>query len=63
MPDLTPIAHNQEETTIIQQVLAWRSISIKTWRRILIQSLNSGDKLAEEYASWMLGEVLNEEEG
>ncbi|MFA5401369.1 MAG: hypothetical protein WC359_13050 [Dehalococcoidia bacterium] len=60
--DLTPTSHNTEEATIAQMAVAWRSVSIKTWRRILIQALNSGDKQSEEYANWMLKDVLNEEE-
>ncbi len=58
--DLTPTSHNTEESAITLQLAAWSSISIKTWRRILIQALNSGDKQSAEYAAWMLKDVLNE---
>ena len=36
----------------------WRRVSIPEWRRILAQSLTSGDSHRHEYAMWMLDEVL-----
>lgn len=36
----------------------WRRLSIPAWRRILIESGNGGDKHRENYARWMLTEVL-----
>ena len=36
----------------------WRRISIPEWRRILQESLGQGDRRREEYARWMLQEVL-----
>jgi hypothetical protein len=36
----------------------WRYLSIPQWRRILEESIEQGDKSREEYARWMLREVL-----
>lgn len=36
----------------------WRRISIPDWRRILKESLEKKDTRREEYARWMLREVL-----
>ena len=36
----------------------WRRLSIPEWRERLRQSVESGDKNQEEYARWMLREIL-----
>ena len=36
----------------------WRRCSIPSWRRILRESIAQGDSKREEYALWMLREVL-----
>ncbi len=36
----------------------WRRTAIPTWRRILKESIESCDIHREEYARWMLNEVL-----
>lgn len=36
----------------------WRRVSIPEWRRILQESIEQGDAKREEYACWMLREVL-----
>jgi hypothetical protein len=36
----------------------WRRISIPEWRYILKQSIAAGDQRREEYARWMLQEIL-----
>lgn len=36
----------------------WRRVSIPDWRRILQESVDQGDSKREEYARWMLREVL-----
>jgi hypothetical protein len=36
----------------------WRRVSIPEWRRILKDSIEQGDRKREEYARWMLREVL-----
>lgn len=36
----------------------WRRVSIPDWRRILRESIEQGDKKREEYARWMLREIL-----
>jgi hypothetical protein len=38
----------------------WRRISIPDWRHILIESIEINDHKREEYARWMLKEVLND---
>jgi hypothetical protein len=40
----------------------WRRISIPQWRRILQGSIRSGDKEREEYARWMLREILEDQD-
>ncbi|HZA23970.1 MAG TPA: hypothetical protein VFA32_15445, partial [Dehalococcoidia bacterium] len=36
----------------------WRRVSIPEWRRILQESADCGDKRREDYARWMLWEIL-----
>ena len=36
----------------------WRRVSIPEWRAILSTSAEQGDRKREEYARWMLSEVL-----
>jgi hypothetical protein len=36
----------------------WRRVSIPEWRRILRVSVHSGDSRRQEYARWMLREIL-----
>jgi hypothetical protein len=36
----------------------WRRVSIPEWRRILRESADHGDRRREEYARWMLREIL-----
>ena len=36
----------------------WRRVSIPKWRRILKESIYLGDGRREEYARWMLEEIL-----
>ena len=36
----------------------WRRLSLPEWRENLRQSTESGDKNQEEYARWMLREIL-----
>ena len=43
------------EPWILQE---WRRISIHQWQDILRESIRQGDKEREEYARWMLREVL-----
>ena len=36
----------------------WRRLSIPEWRRILGESIEDEDRKREEYARWMLREIL-----
>ena len=36
----------------------WRRVSMPVWRRILCKSIERDDRKREEYARWMLREVL-----
>jgi hypothetical protein len=36
----------------------WRRVSIPEWRRILWESIDKGGSRREEYARWMLREIL-----
>jgi len=38
----------------------WRRISIPDWRRILRESIAANDQRREDYARWMLREVLED---
>ncbi len=38
----------------------WRRLSIPDWRRILRESVEAADLERQEYALWMLGEVLQD---
>ncbi len=40
----------------------WRRISLPEWRRILKESIETGNMSREEYARWMLKEILQDEE-
>lgn len=40
----------------------WRRISIPSWRKILSQSIQEHDQNREEYARWMLREILEDPE-
>ena len=39
-------------------LLEWRRVSIPQWRKILKESTADGDKHREEYARWMLRDIL-----
>lgn len=39
----------------------WAEVSIPAWRRILNESIEAGDQRREQYARWMLKEVLEAE--
>lgn len=51
-----------KESIIPWMLEEWRRISIPDWHRILEESINSGDKKREEYARWMLREILEDPE-
>jgi hypothetical protein len=36
----------------------WRRVSMPEWRRILQESIDKADKQGEEYARWMLRDIL-----
>ena len=40
----------------------WRKTAIPTWRRILKESIDSGDTGREKYARWMLTDMLDDPE-
>jgi hypothetical protein len=40
----------------------WRRMSIPEWRQILQDSIDAKDKYREDYARWMLREMLNDSE-
>ena len=40
----------------------WRGVSIPSWRGILVESRESGDQGREEYARWMLRDILKDPE-
>jgi hypothetical protein len=38
--------------------IAWRKLSIPTWRRILKESMEAGDKKRADYARMILKDIL-----
>ena len=40
----------------------WRQLSIPDWRRIRQESIETGNVNREEYARWMLKEILQDDE-
>ncbi len=49
----------EHENWILEE---WRRLSIPHWRRILKASIETENKKREEYARWMLREILQDEE-
>jgi hypothetical protein len=54
----------QEQNTTVQCWILeeWRQTSLPSWRRILKESVEQNNKNREEYARWMLKEVLEDPE-
>jgi hypothetical protein len=48
---------NESKCWILEE---WRRISLPEWRRILQESIKGKNKDREEYARWMLKEVLED---
>lgn len=59
---LYPIKESAPDPVACQMLAAWRPPSIQVWRRLLMKALVAGDQQAETYASWMLKDVLKEED-
>ena len=51
--------HTGLECWILEE---WRRVSIPDWRRILKESIEKKNGIREEYARWMLREVLQDPE-
>ncbi len=51
--------HQQSQSWMLEE---WRRTAIPAWRRILKESIQIGNAKREEYAHWMLGEVLKDDE-
>jgi hypothetical protein len=49
--------HQDVECWILEE---WRRISLPEWRHILQESIEGKNKAREEYARWMLREVLED---
>lgn len=60
--DRTP--ETEEKATFAENFLleSWRKSAIPTWRRIIKESRETGDKTREEYAHWMLVDILEDPE-
>ena len=50
---------DQAECWLLEE---WYRISLPEWRRILNKSIEGQDKKREEYARWMLREILEDPE-
>lgn len=40
----------------------WRRVAIPAWRKVLQEAIRRGEKKREEYARWMLKDVLRDPE-
>jgi hypothetical protein len=58
-PDREPAV---EEGLVPWMLWEWRRISIPEWRSILQESIVKGDARREEYARWMLRDILLDHE-
>ena len=57
--ELRKILRKQAECWFLEE---WRRTSLPSWRRILKESIESSNKHREEYARWMLKEILEDPE-
>jgi|GEM_PF-3586742 len=55
---LTELDREQSDSPDCWVLKEWRRVSIPQWRRILGESIEQRDKKREEYARWMLREML-----
>jgi hypothetical protein len=51
--------HANKKQWILEE---WRRLSIPEWRRILKESIGTGNISREKYARWMLSEILKDDE-
>ncbi len=60
--DRTP--EKEEKATLTENFLleSWRKSAIPTWRRILKESIENHETKREEYARWMLVDILEDPE-
>ena len=59
---LAELQRQRNEKLVPWMLQEWRRISLPAWRRILLESIEGNDSKREEYARWMLSEVLEDEE-
>jgi len=59
---LAELQRQRDDQIVPWMLEEWRRIAIPAWRRILKDSIHSGDAKHEEYAYWMLREVLEDDE-
>jgi len=62
-PEILAELQRQHNDQLVPWMLEeWRRISIPAWRRILLESIESNDVKREEYARWMLRDILEDDE-
>ena len=54
---LVELRRQQHQCWVLEE---WRRTSIPSWREVLVESIEKHDKKREEYARWMLREVLED---
>ena len=59
---LAELERERDDRKVPWMLQEWRRLSIPAWRRILQESIGCNDVKREEYARWMLKEVLEDEE-
>lgn len=57
---LAELKHRQHKEVECWALEEWRKTSLPSWRRILRESIEANDRRREEYARWMLREVLED---
>jgi hypothetical protein len=59
---LAELRHGRRKQAECWMLEEWRRISLPEWRRKLKESIESNNASREEYARWMLREVLDDPE-
>lgn len=59
---LVELKHGLKEQSDCWMLEEWRRLSLPEWRTILQESIDSKNTSREEYARWMLREVLEDPE-
>jgi hypothetical protein len=59
MAELRHQVHQEVERWMLEE---WRKINLPAWRRILKESIQNNDRKREEYARYMLKDILEDQD-